>query len=105
MTDDSVTLIARTMSGKDSRAKPIYTETRFEILAVSEPVSRSEFFSAGQIGIDPQFLLVINPAEYHGEKIVEYHGKRMSIYRTYERSENELEIYLQKAEGLNGGGS
>ena len=105
MTDDSVKLIARTMTGKDSRMNPIYTETVSETYAVSEPVSRSEFFAVGQIGIDPQYLLIINPAEYSGEKIAEYKGKKMSIYRTYERNENELEIYLQKAEGLNKGGS
>lgn len=105
MTDESITLIARVITGKDSRMKPIYQETSSEILCISEPVSRSEFFSAGQIGIDPEAMVVINPAEYSGEKIVEYKGKRMSIYRTYERSENELEIYLQQALGLNGGNS
>jgi len=105
MTDDSITLIARVLTGKDSRMKPIYEETSSEIICISEPVSRSEFFAAGQIGIDPEALIIVNPAEYSGEKIVEYHGKRMSIYRTYERSENELELYLQAALGLNGGQS
>lgn len=104
MTDDSIKLIARELTGKDSRMKPIYSEKSSEVLCISEPISRSEYFSAGQIGIDPESMVVVNPAEYSGEKIVEYHGKRMSIYRTYERSENELELYLQMSLGLNGGG-
>lgn len=103
MTDSTVTLISRVMTGKDTRMQPIYRETTREIYCQDEPVSRSEFFSAGQIGIDPEALVVINPAEYGGEKLVEYKGKRMSIYRRYERSENEMELYLQLVLGQNGG--
>ena len=101
MTDDSIILIARTITGKDSRMKPIYEETRSSVLCTEEPVSRSEFFAAGQIGIDPEAMVVINPAEYSGEKLTEFKGKRMTIYRKYERSENELELYLQLTLGLN----
>lgn len=101
MTDDSITLIARTLKGKDARMKPIYEETPHEVLCTSEAISRNEFFSAGQIGINPEALVVINPAEYNGEKLVEYHNDRMTVYRRYERSENELELYLQLAIGLN----
>lgn len=100
MKDDSITLIAREITGKDARMKPIYTETSSEVLCTSEPVSRSEFFSAGQIGINPEAMVVINPAEYNGAKKAEYHEKPMTIYRTYERNENELELYLQLALGL-----
>lgn len=103
MTDDSITLIARKIVGKDTRAKPIYEPVSTEVLCFTEPVSRSEFFSAGQIGIDPEALVIVNPAVYNGEKQVEFHGKKMSVYRTYERSENELELYLQLVLGQNGG--
>lgn len=101
MFDTTITLIARKIVGKDSRMKPIYKETLHETLCIDEPVSRSEFFAASQIGINPESLVVINPIEYHGEKIALYHDRRMSIYRTYKRSDNELEIYLQLAVGLN----
>jgi SPP1 family predicted phage head-tail adaptor len=103
MTDTTITLIAREITGKDSRMRPIYSETPREILCRDEPVSRSEYFSAGQIGIDPEAMVIINPIEYHGEKLVEYQGRRMTIYRRYERSENEMELYLQLVLGQNGG--
>lgn len=103
MKDDVIALIAREIKGKNERMQPIYEESRAETLCVIEPVSRSEYFSAAQIGINPEFLAVVSPVEYHGEKILEYHGKRMSIYRTYKRSDNELELYIQLALGLNGG--
>lgn len=102
MTDEVITLISRTMTGKNSRMQPIYEETRLETLCTDEPVSRSEFYAASQIGINPEALVVVSPVEYHGEKVAEYHGRRMSIYRTYKRNDNELELYLQQALGLNG---
>lgn len=101
MFDTTITFIARKIVGKDARMKAIYEETRSETLCVSEPVSRSEFFAASQIGINPEALVIVSPVEYHGEKIAEYHGQKMSIYRTYQRNDNELEIYLQQALGLN----
>lgn len=103
MTDDVITLISREITGKNDRMQPIYTETRFDALCRVEPVSRAEFYSAAQIGINAEALVIISPAEYHGEKIVEFHGRRMSIYRTYQRSDNEVELYIQMAVGLNGG--
>ena len=103
MTDDIITFIARAITGKDDRARPIYTETSSTVLCTAEPVSRSEYYSAGQIGIDPEALVIVNPAVYNGEKLADYHGRRMSVYRKYERSENELEIYLQLVIGQNGG--
>lgn len=105
MTDDICILIGKKVVGKNSRLQAVYEETRAEVLCTSVPISRSEFFAAGQIGITPDFELVINPIEYDGQKIVEYKGKKLSIYRTYQRDENELEIYCQYAPGLNGGNS
>lgn len=102
MTDGTLTLIKRTVTGKDSRAKPIYSETSSEVLCILEDVSRSEYFSAGQIGIEPEALAVINPIEYSGEKIAVLDGRRMNIYRTFKRSSNEMELYLNLAVGLGG---
>lgn len=103
MTDNICILISKKVIGKNSRMQAVYEESRTEVLCTSVPVSRSEFFSAGQIGINPEVELIINPIEYSGQKYVEYEGKRLSIYRVYERNENELELYCQSAAGLNGG--
>ncbi len=102
MTDDSIILISKTLKGKDERMKPIYKETARTVLCTEEQISQSEFFSAGQIGIDPEVMVVINPIEYNGEKLATYKEKPMSIYRKYERSENELELYLQLVVGKGG---
>lgn len=105
MADCSLTLIRYESDGTDELAQPIRREVRKEVIAIESPISRTEFYSAGQIGIRPDFLFTINPCEYFGEEVAEFvdqYGKtnRLSIYRTYERTPDELELYCQFATGL-----
>lgn len=103
MTDGTIILVSKVLTGKDSRMKPIYEETTSEVFAIFEDVSRSEYFSASQLGMEPEELVVINPVEYNGEKSAIVNGRRLSIYRTYKRSADEMELYLHQGLGLNGG--
>lgn len=102
MTDTMIYLIGQTEGETDEFAQPIITETKTGVLATSVPVSRSEFYNAGQMGIRPEYEFIINPAEYSGEKIVELDsGTRLNIYRVYESSPDQLEVYCRLASGLN----
>lgn len=107
MTDVIIYLLGSKPSGEtDEFAQPINTESRSEVFATSEPVSRSEFYNAGEKGIRPEYLFVINPAEYSGEEVIEYTDEKgvtanYSIYRTYERSADEMELYCHLASGEN----
>lgn len=108
MTDAVLTLISFTGSAEhDEFLQPIEeTENRTEVLATSVPVSRSEFYSAGQLGILPDFEFEMNPAEYSGQKFAEVFDmetgitERCRIYRTYQRTPDVLEVYCQRAAGL-----
>lgn len=104
MNDVTIKLIGYSSSGVDAFLQPIETKTETEILAVSVPVSRSEFYRAGQLGINPEYLFEINPAEYSGQRDVDIteNGmvKHLKIYRTYESSADVLELYCQAAAGL-----
>lgn len=45
-------------------------------------VYQSEFYNAGQIGLKPSLTLFIsNKADYSGQKVLEYEGKRYSVIR------------------------
>ena len=49
-----------------------------------DSVTRSEFFEAGRNGLNPEFVFRVFFGDYEGgERLVEYRGKRYSIYRTY----------------------
>jgi hypothetical protein len=37
--------------------------------------------------------------DYNGEDTAEYDGKRYGIYRTYERDDEQVELYLEKKAG------
>lgn len=105
MHETEIKLISYTMTGLDELAQPVEERHGTSILAIEVPVARSEFYSASQSGILPEFEFIINPAEYSGEEEVEImvNGVALSldVYRTYERSADELEIYCRRAAGLN----
>lgn len=92
----------------DDFLQPIEGEgTRTEVAATSVPVSRSEFYAAGELGFRPDFMFEINPAEYSGEEVAEVFdletGKTENcrIYRTYRSDPDTLELYCSRAAGLN----
>ena len=101
MMDDELSLINRTPSGRSSRGKVIYNETKTTTLCEVVEVSRSEFYDSSQAGIKAEYEFVINPAEYNNEIIVEYKGRRYKVYRHYQRSDDELELYCEFLSGLN----
>lgn len=106
MVDTTIYLIGLTSTGEtDEYLQPVKTETRAAVLAAAVPVSRSEYYGAGQLGIKPDYEFIINPAEYHGETIAEVttetgETERVRIYRTYLADADQLEIYCQAAAGL-----
>lgn len=105
MTDCEIVLISKTVTGTDALAQPVTTETRTSVLATEVPVSRSEFFAAGQIGIKPEYEFIVHPADYSGQTEIEItkdgNTVRLKVYRTYESRPDELELYCEQAVGLN----
>lgn len=96
-----ISLIAYTSNGSDELAQPITTRVETPVLATRVSISRSEFFSAGQKGIQPEVEFIVNPIEYEGQEEVMDGDTKYSVYRTYQPSADELELYCQLAPGLN----
>ena len=106
MIDSVLYLIGKTASGQvDEFLQPIETDTRTEVFATSVPVTRTEFYKAGELGFKPEFEFLINPVEYHGETEAEYTDSfgithYLRIYRTYPATPDQLELYCADAAGL-----
>lgn len=97
--DDVITLIAVTYS-RDSIGQEISTETRTDIFARINSVSRSEFYAGGQAGLRPEITAETPRINYNGEKLAELNGVRYSIYRTYFREDSDMiELYLEEKTG------
>jgi len=72
-------------------------------------VTGSEWFSGGQNGIRPEYRVTVFAYDYCGEERVNIGGSidgqevvggtDYTIYRTYKRDTDELELYLEKRAG------
>ena len=95
-----VTLIATTYE-TDALNVMIPKETRRDVWARLDSVSRADFYRAGMAGLRPEIVAVTQLVNYEGETIAEIGGKRYAVYRTYHAAESdEIELYLEDRAGV-----
>ena len=86
----------------DAMGQRLATEKSTTVYATLQSVSRAEWTSystAGRSGLVPAYVALVFMGDYNGESIAEYDGKRYGIYRTYERDDEQVELYLEKKAG------
>ena len=79
-------------------------------------VSRSEWASAGQMGLKPELVATMFAWDYHGEEIAELatpmaavddgspvSGTLYGVYRTYLLDNEQIELYLERKTGVTNG--
>lgn len=94
-----LTLISKTFR-VDGIQQRIAEEVRRDVFCNVRSVSQSEFYAAGAAGFKPQLLVTMFEPEYNGEDECELDGVKYSIYRTYARRNDDLELYLEKKVGV-----
>lgn len=52
------------------------------------------------MGLNPQYQVTMFAPDYDDEKIVEFDGNRYSVYRTYLRTDEMIELYLEHQVGI-----
>lgn len=63
--------------------EPVDTVKRMVYVTVKS-VGQQETYNAISIGLTPTFVFVLTDySEYQGEKYIEYHNTKYSIFRTY----------------------
>lgn len=89
------------------------TENSRQVFCKVRSITRAEFFDGGRNGLNPQLRFDVFRGDYNGESVLEYHGKRYAIYRTYQpevsdaryvtRQENTdcIELYAERKGGTN----
>lgn len=97
---DVINLIAVTQT-QDDYGVWRKSETARKVFCAVESVTRQEFYEGGRAGLNPQYRITMFFADYHGEQVVEYKGKRYGVYRTYHAKTDELEIYVERKGGTN----
>lgn len=99
MRNDVITLIAQTYA-KNAYGVEIPTETTREIYCDVKSISQREFYAAGENGFKPELRFDVFAYDYNGENLIEYNGNRYSVYRTYQNSNNVLELYTERKIGV-----
>lgn len=77
-------------------------ETIREVFCQTRSVTSTEFFEGGRNGLNPKYRFTVFFADYEGERVCEYQGKRYAIYRTYRERNDLLELYAERQGGVNG---
>lgn len=83
----------------DDIGQEIAIETKSKVFCEISSISQSEFLTAGQNGIKPEYKIIIWEAEYNDERIIEIDGRRFTIYRSYSRTDGKIELYAEKRIG------
>ena len=87
---------------QDEYGRWIATPTAKEVMCQVESVSQAEFFEGGRNGLNPEYRFTMFFGDYSGESVVEYKGNTYSVYRTYLRKTDVLELYVERKGGTNG---
>lgn len=91
-----LTLISLTV-GTDEYGNAIYAEEkRADVLCAPLSVTRSEFYSAAQAGLNPTNVFEINGFEYGGESLVEYEGAKYSVIRSYQTDYETVQLTCER---------
>ena len=94
-------LITKTYT-TDTMGQKIATEKTETVFATLQSISRAEwtsYSSTGRSGLVPAYMATVFMGDYNGQSIAEYNGERYGIYRTYERDDELVELYLEKKAG------
>jgi len=83
MMNEELTLIATT-TDKNDIGDIINIEKRTDVLCEVESVTRSEFYHAAKIDMQPEIIFIVNKYDYEEEAEVEFKGKKYDVIRSYE---------------------
>ena len=96
-----ITLLSTTKTQNDYGVW-VETITEKNVFCQVDSVTRAEFFEGGRNGLNPQYVFTMFFADYEGETVVEFEGQTYSVYRTFRRRDDTLEIYVERRGGTNG---
>ena len=95
---DVVTLVKQTIT-TDRFGNEIATESTRKLYCEVDSISQSEFYSAANTELNPEYRFSVFFGDYQDEEICAYKGTRYSIYRTY-RTGDYMELYAERKIGV-----
>lgn len=78
-------------------------ETARQIFCRADSITRREFFDAGRNGLNPERKFTVFAADYGGELLLAFEGRRLGVYRTYHIPGTDyMELYAERKAGADG---
>lgn len=78
---------------------PVPSEVKKPVFATKSSINQSEYYQSGMIGLQPYACYAVRMTEYSGEDEIEDGTERLTIYRTYNRTDGRIELYATKRKG------
>lgn len=92
---DDVCFLIPTIITQDALKQDIEAEIERQIFCSTTNISRQEFNVSSQAGLKADKVFIVDPDEYDGEAKIKYAGKKYSVYRTFVRPDNYVELYSE----------
>lgn len=99
MEKSNVIQLLTTTYTADAIGQRVPTETARQVFCDVQSVTRSEWLDAGNRGFKPEYRVTMFAPDYAGEQVVVFEGVRYTIYRTYRRQDDDIELYLERRAG------
>ena len=102
--DGEIILVKESSYYDDSIGQCLTQEEMRKVWASIQTVTRSEWWDAGQRGLQPQLVVTTPMVNYEGEEIVQIgtgeKAKRYGVYRAYFPDDSDMiELYLEGKAG------
>lgn len=75
------------------------TATKRQVYVDVVSVSASEFFEGGRNGLKPALRFSMFKYDYSNEDVIEYNDIQYSIYRTYVKNYDQIDLYVELKKG------
>lgn len=75
------------------------TPNKRKVYVDVESVNAQEFFDGGRNGLRPALRFSIFAYDYKGEKVIEYNNEQYTIYRTYLKHYDQIDLYVEFKKG------
>ncbi len=94
-----ITLVSQTYT-QDDIGQQVPAETERQVYCNVSSITMNEWYEAGRNGLQPQYKFTMFRYDYSGEQIAVYKEKKYSIYRTYVRTDEMIELYVEEQVGV-----
>lgn len=94
---EQIGLVTPTTTIDDEGYESTTTATTVTVYGNKQSITQTEFFSAGQQGIDAKYKFTIYASEYSDQTLILYGGKYYDVYRTYQVKEDLIELYVSES--------